>query len=643
MALPDVLQGLNRGFVTGLLGGPVDLANALLGGVGGDEPFLGSRYIGDKLAAAGLLPKSGNAAAEFVGGLLGPGDAFKLAGLAGHAPALAHIMFHGSPHVFDKFDAAKIGTGEGAQAFGRGLYFADAPGVAKDYQKRLTRNAPGDVTLDGKPVATLDNTTPDVAQQHALDLVNINNGDVDAARQDLLNGGYLSAIDWLDRNRARIGYKKPEGALYKVEVPDDAVAKMLDYDKPISAQPALTDPLRRAFDAIYGPAGGRNFDAAQSMTGGDLMQFLSRPDAAESARALSDAGIPGVRYLDAGSRVFGDGTRNTVLFDPKLATIINRNGQPVNRFAEITREFTPGNTTGHLPELLDNPQLQQQYAAMLEPLFTGANGEDKIATALGAQATKTLPNAGYYEGRAAPGFASQVAAKIEGNEIAPSSKALLDAITASHGMLGTQKQSAYNVLTDGVPAAGSPFALQFDAGAPLTGDRMRELQQATHAIDKDVVPMVDPQGARALIFSGTPDERMAQFADVAKQHGAAVTAKAFDGNLFPSVDDYGTPPAKFSMQPYIDKVEAAGPEVVSLWDKHVAPIAAPLLDHVTSFAMQHGLTQAPWFAHAMNAIATKGLAGLKAAVKAGIVPAALLGAIGLSADLPPSPAQNPPA
>ena len=39
--------------------------------------------------------------------------------------------FHGSPHDFDKFDVSKIGTGEGAQAYGHGLYFAENEGVAK--------------------------------------------------------------------------------------------------------------------------------------------------------------------------------------------------------------------------------------------------------------------------------------------------------------------------------------------------------------------------------------------------------------------------------------------------------------------------------------------------------------------------------
>ena len=47
--------------------------------------------------------------------------------------------YHGSPHVFDRFSLDAIGTGEGAQAYGHGLYFADLKGVAKDYRDELTR------------------------------------------------------------------------------------------------------------------------------------------------------------------------------------------------------------------------------------------------------------------------------------------------------------------------------------------------------------------------------------------------------------------------------------------------------------------------------------------------------------------------
>ena len=44
-------------------------------------------------------------------------------GLTG--PGLAIKAYHGSPYDFERFDMSKIGTGEGAQAYGHGLYFAE--------------------------------------------------------------------------------------------------------------------------------------------------------------------------------------------------------------------------------------------------------------------------------------------------------------------------------------------------------------------------------------------------------------------------------------------------------------------------------------------------------------------------------------
>ena len=39
-------------------------------------------------------------------------------------------VYHGSPYKFKSFDPNKIGTGEGAQAYGHGLYVAENPKVA---------------------------------------------------------------------------------------------------------------------------------------------------------------------------------------------------------------------------------------------------------------------------------------------------------------------------------------------------------------------------------------------------------------------------------------------------------------------------------------------------------------------------------
>jgi hypothetical protein len=49
--------------------------------------------------------------------------------------------YHGSPYDFEKFTTEKIGTGEGAQAFGHGLYFTDLKSIAKHYADALSSRA----------------------------------------------------------------------------------------------------------------------------------------------------------------------------------------------------------------------------------------------------------------------------------------------------------------------------------------------------------------------------------------------------------------------------------------------------------------------------------------------------------------------
>lgn len=49
------------------------------------------------------------------------------------------IAYHGTPYKFDKFTLDNIGAGEGAQAHGWGLYFAENKKVSEDYRERLRK------------------------------------------------------------------------------------------------------------------------------------------------------------------------------------------------------------------------------------------------------------------------------------------------------------------------------------------------------------------------------------------------------------------------------------------------------------------------------------------------------------------------
>ena len=66
-------------------------------------------------------------------------------------------LYHGSPHMFDKFDMSKIGTGEGNQAYGYGLYMAENPGVARGYKQPQ------------QPMYDAANETPNIIYKQTVD------------------------------------------------------------------------------------------------------------------------------------------------------------------------------------------------------------------------------------------------------------------------------------------------------------------------------------------------------------------------------------------------------------------------------------------------------------------------------------------
>ena len=154
----EFLNGLQAASnaVAGNVAGPVDILSLLLRKAGLPVPenaVGGSNWMTQK----GLMAPVRQGASQVIGetaGLLGPamvsqfgpqiargllsaGD--NLAAPRTLNPQTGAVVWHGSPHKFDKFDSAHIGKGEGAQAYGHGLYLADSPAVAKGYQATTTK------------------------------------------------------------------------------------------------------------------------------------------------------------------------------------------------------------------------------------------------------------------------------------------------------------------------------------------------------------------------------------------------------------------------------------------------------------------------------------------------------------------------
>ena len=73
-------------------------------------------------------------------------------------------LYHGSGAFFDRFDLTYMGTGEGVQAFGWGIYVTERRGVAKDYAERLGTRPSTDkygqeiaqASINGKNVSPFD-------------------------------------------------------------------------------------------------------------------------------------------------------------------------------------------------------------------------------------------------------------------------------------------------------------------------------------------------------------------------------------------------------------------------------------------------------------------------------------------------------
>jgi hypothetical protein len=273
--------------------------------------------------------------------------------------------FHGTPHKFDKFSMEKIGTGEGAQAFGHGLYFAGNRSVAEGYRRTLSANKDTQTAIASGTF----NADPKLRAATAARAVG-----EDQARQNFENtianvapgtGPYTRASEALqalnDGSYKEVTFN--EGALYQVDIPDDA--ELLDWDAPLSAQPqAVQDKLRAAglpddWSPREGEALGR--DIYEGFFGG-----AQGYDPAGASRRLAEAGIAGLRYLDAGSRTQGDGTRNYVIFDDSRITITDVEAQQADLVTPDTMVAAadPAPNLAPLPGATGAPQPSAVKAVM---------------------------------------------------------------------------------------------------------------------------------------------------------------------------------------------------------------------------------------------------------------------------------------
>jgi hypothetical protein len=302
-------------------------------------------------------------AAGYMGGVAGgaamtgslaaprPANSIGMGGKPTQPPGIR--AYHGSPHDFDKFDMSKIGTGEGAQAYGPGLYFAESEGVAKSYKNKLGGvggNSKKWQFLDYKKINDLKRDPKMLDEELRLE-----SGYADMLRKEIADTPYEDTkrlrqfnLDQSIGKIAELQSIKDGGRMYEVRInasPDD----FLDWDKPLSQQSEkvrgiianaglepwqIVDPsgMRRgpiskaeAEQTTRGLAepfsGARGKDVAQ-LAGAGRAEFGQK----QNVNLLRDAGIVGTKYLDQGSRTVGEGTRNYVMFRDDIIDVVKKYG-----------------------------------------------------------------------------------------------------------------------------------------------------------------------------------------------------------------------------------------------------------------------------------------------------------------------------
>lgn len=277
---------------------------------------------------------------------------------------------HASPHSFRKFDTAFMGKGEGAQAYGWGLYFAENPEVNRSYMNQfaqdkatwkfrevetgvievMQRSLVGSfLPKDALPEAKED--ASDIAWSVLGDLVDAARGsmtvldivmelhdEIDTNRKyaetypqereklEQLEGFMLSLLDHLDEIEVRTGMPSN----YRVELNvDDSV--LLNWDRPFSEQSetvkeALAGELAQRVGCTKEVAlesllmEGRRFTGQQIYVG--LCEGFARDwekGMKKASLALRKFGIKGIRYADGYTRgkAEEEQTYNYVIFDGK--------------------------------------------------------------------------------------------------------------------------------------------------------------------------------------------------------------------------------------------------------------------------------------------------------------------------------------
>lgn len=241
-------------------------------------------------------------------------------------------VFHGSPHAFESFDHSKMGTGEGAQAYGWGTYVTEVQGIARSYAKMEKH-------VEVKFIGSYDDQWQFNIISNMLNYLrsDISRGfslkekfeDAKSRLKRYKYNGDVNAGIFIDNLSIRdFDVKYSTRNLYTVDIPDDNGSNYLHWEKSINEQP---QGVKEKIEEMSGDGLiGRLFGALvgnRDVSLGDRYKSLTRAgnvSPQELSQALSEEGFVGISYPaqhQSGGRK--DGARNYVIFKEEDAKVIN--------------------------------------------------------------------------------------------------------------------------------------------------------------------------------------------------------------------------------------------------------------------------------------------------------------------------------
>jgi hypothetical protein len=240
-------------------------------------------------------------------------------------------VYHGTPHKLSstetnplgEFDASKIGSGAGAQAYGYGIYTSESPQFADYYAvKKGLPDLEGIASQNGIELskdarvelmrqATRDSNGRPTKADNYIDpmgaVKKLQNASIEA-RQLPADKLQNTIREFQDQNKAY---------LYKADLPDEKIPQMLDWETPVPEElrQRISEVMMKEFGSgATGTSGEKLYKEIQA----EYRRAGSDNPAKDASAFLQKQGVPGITYKEIDTRnyvTFPDEEKNIKILE----------------------------------------------------------------------------------------------------------------------------------------------------------------------------------------------------------------------------------------------------------------------------------------------------------------------------------------